>query len=112
MISQNISRYKIVSQIASGGMGSVYLAQDLKLERSIALKVLPTDVAADPTALARFRQEARAIAAVNHPNIVVIHSVEEVGDITGVPVGTVKSRIHYAKKSLRDVLKKEDECNE
>jgi serine/threonine protein kinase len=80
MISQNISRYRIVSQIASGGMGSVYLATDTKLERSIALKVLPPDVASDPGVLARFRQEARAIAAVNHPNIVVIHSVEEVGD--------------------------------
>jgi serine/threonine protein kinase/Tfp pilus assembly protein PilF len=80
MISQNISRYRIVSKIASGGMGSVYLARDTKLERSIALKVLPADVASDSGVLARFRQEARAIAAVNHPNIVVIHSVEEVGD--------------------------------
>ncbi len=62
MISKSISRYRIVSKIASGGMGSVYLAQDTKLERSIALKVLPPDVAADPGVLARFRQEARALA--------------------------------------------------
>lgn len=77
MIGQTISRYRIVSEIASGGMGSVYLAEDPELQRSVALKVLPPEVATDPAGLARFRQEARAIAAVNHPNIVTIHSVEE-----------------------------------
>jgi len=78
MMPQVISRYRIISQIATSNLGSVYLAEDTKLERPIALKVLPTKLATDPGALARFRQEARAIAAVNHPNIVVIHSVEEV----------------------------------
>ena len=92
MISQNISRYRIVSQIASGGMGSVYLAQDTKLERSIALKVLPPDVASDPGVLARFRQEARAIAAVNHPNIVVIYSVEEVGETHFMTMELIEGR--------------------
>jgi len=92
MISQSLSRYRIVSQIASGGMGSVYLAHDTKLERSIALKVLPPDVAADPSVLARFRQEARAIAAVNHPNIVVIHSVEEVGDTHFITMELIEGR--------------------
>ncbi|MEN8006580.1 MAG: protein kinase [Candidatus Krumholzibacteriota bacterium] len=92
MISQIISRYKIVSRIATGGMGSVYLARDTKLERSIALKVLPPEVASDPSALARFRQEARAIAAVNHPNIVVIHSVEEVGDTHFITMELIKGR--------------------
>jgi serine/threonine protein kinase/Tfp pilus assembly protein PilF len=98
MISKSISRYRIVSKIASGGMGSVYLAQDTKLERSIALKVLPPDVAADPGVLARFRQEARAIAAVNHPNIVVIHSVEEVGDTNFITMELIEGR------TLSDVM--------
>ena len=92
MISKSISRYQIVSQIASGGMGSVYRARDTKLERSIALKVLPADVAADASALARFRQEARAIAAVNHPNIVVIHSVEEVGETHFITMELIEGR--------------------
>jgi serine/threonine protein kinase/Tfp pilus assembly protein PilF len=92
MISQSISRYRIVSKIASGGMGSVYLARDTKLERSIALKVLPADVASDPGVLARFRQEARAIAAVNHPNIVVIHSVEEVGETNFITMELIEGR--------------------
>jgi non-specific serine/threonine protein kinase len=102
MISQNISRYKIVSQLASGGMGSVYLARDTKLERSIALKVLPTDVAADPSALSRFRQEARAIAAVNHPNIVVIHSVEEVGETHFITMELIEGR------TLSDIIGEDD----
>jgi len=98
MISQSISRYRIISQIATGGMGSVYLARDTKLERSIALKVLPPDVASDPGVLARFRQEARAIAAVNHPNIVVIHSVEEVGDTHFITMELIEGR------TLADVI--------
>jgi len=92
MIIKSISRYRIVSKIASGGMGSVYLARDTKLERSIALKVLPADVASDPGVLARFRQEARAIAAVNHPNIVVIHSVEEVGETNFITMELIEGR--------------------
>ena len=102
MISKSISRYRIISKIASGGMGSVYLAQDTKLERSIALKVLPPDVAADPGVLARFRQEARAIAAVNHPNIVVIHSVEEVGDTNFITMELIEGR------TLSDVMTDQD----
>jgi len=76
MIGKQISRYRILSEIASGGMGAVYLAEDPELQRSIALKVLPADLSRDPAALSRFKREARAIAAVNHPNIVTIHSVE------------------------------------
>lgn len=58
-------------------MGEVFLAEDKKLHRRVALKVLPSDMAADPECLARFQREARAVAALNHPNIVTIHSVEE-----------------------------------
>jgi non-specific serine/threonine protein kinase len=92
MISKVISRYRILSKIASGPMGAVYLAKDTKLDRSIALKVLPAEVASDPAGLARFRQEARALAAVQHPNIVVIHSVEEVGDTHFITMELIEGR--------------------
>ncbi|RKZ09457.1 hypothetical protein DRQ50_15100 [bacterium] len=81
MIGQTLARYRIVADLASGAMGTVYQAEDRELGRSIALKVLPQRLAADPSRLARFHREARALAAVNHPNIVVIHSVEEVDNI-------------------------------
>ncbi|HEV2351484.1 MAG TPA: protein kinase [Terriglobia bacterium] len=72
-----ISHYLILQKLGSGGMGEVYRARDTKLERDIALKILPQQFAADPERLARFQREARAVAALNHPNIVTIHSVEE-----------------------------------
>ena len=77
MIGQALARYRIDAEIATGAMGTVYHAHDSELDRSVALKVLPERFAADPARLTRFRREARALAAVNHPNIVVIYSVEE-----------------------------------
>jgi eukaryotic-like serine/threonine-protein kinase len=74
-----LGSYEIVSGIGAGGMGEVYRARDTKLQRDIAIKVLPAIVQGDAAAAERFRREARAIAALNHPNIVTIHSVEEVG---------------------------------
>ncbi|MGD8816302.1 MAG: protein kinase [Acidobacteriota bacterium] len=81
MIGKSLGPYKILEQIGSGAMGEVYLAEDARLGRRIAVKVLPAEFAADPSRLARFEQEARAIAALTHPNIVTIHSVEEVGGV-------------------------------
>ncbi|NIV45449.1 MAG: protein kinase [Gammaproteobacteria bacterium] len=69
--------YRIVSRLGAGGMGEVYRAEDTKLGRVVALKVLPADTAADPTRLVRLQQEARALAALDHPNIVTLLSVEE-----------------------------------
>jgi serine/threonine protein kinase/tetratricopeptide (TPR) repeat protein len=72
-----LGHYVIVSHIGSGGMGAVYRATDTRLGRDIALKVLPASMAGDPERLARFRREARTVAALNHPHIVTLHSVEE-----------------------------------
>jgi adenylate cyclase len=77
MIGQTLGHYHIVGRLGAGGMGEVYRASDAKLGREVALKVLPPDMASDPERLARFQREARAVAALNHPHIVTIFSVEE-----------------------------------
>ncbi len=77
MISKTISHYRIVEKIGSGGMGEVYKAEDTKLERQVALKFLPKAMTADPDARARFEREAKAAAALNHPNIVTVHEISE-----------------------------------
>ena len=78
MIGTTVSHYKVTSKLGAGGMGEVWRAEDTKLGRDVALKVLPASFASDPERLARFEREARALAAFSHPNIAGIHGLEEV----------------------------------
>jgi len=77
LIGKSLAHYEIIGLLGKGGMGEVYRARDTKLDRDVALKILPAKVAADPAALERFEREAKTVAGLNHPHVVTLHSVEE-----------------------------------
>ncbi len=77
MIGKTLGHYEITDKLGQGGMGSVWLAQDSKLGRKVAIKTLPEEFAQDEERLARFEREAKLLASLNHPNIATIHGLEE-----------------------------------
>src|SRR4051794_32934406 len=76
-----LGRYEIRSKIGEGGMGEVYLAQDTKLNRTVAIKVLPTELANDQSRMRRFAQEARTASSLSHPNVAHIYEIEEIDGV-------------------------------
>ncbi len=98
MIGKTLSHYKIIEQIGAGGMGEVYLADDLKLERKVAIKFLPQQLTKDRDNVERFQREAKAAASLNHPNIVTIYEIAEDGDQIFIVMEYVEG------KTLREVL--------
>ena len=100
MIGQTLAHYKVLEKIGSGGMGDVYLAEDTKLDRKVALKVLPPELAESEERRARFKREAKALAALDHPNIVQVFSVEEAEGIHFITMQLVHG------KTLTELLPK------
>ena len=101
MIGRTLSHYKILDEISRGCMGIVYRARDIKLNRDVAIKVLPPDLVADPERKRRFVQEAQAAAALHHPHIAVTHEIDEVDGVTFIAMELIEG------KKLQDLLRQD-----
>src|SRR6266567_69713 len=104
-----LSHYRIVSKIGAGGMGEVYLAQDTRLARKVALKILPAEVASDTQRMRRFVQEAKAASALNHPNIITIHEIDQTDSTHFIATEfidgeTLRERMRQVPMKLGEVL--------
>jgi len=102
MIGRHLSHYRILSEIGRGGMGSVYGALDLKLEREIALKVLPPEFVADPSRKRRLVQEAKAAAKLDHPHVGAVHEIDEMDDVIFVVMELIEG------ETLKDIIAAEE----
>ncbi|HEY5405303.1 MAG TPA: serine/threonine-protein kinase, partial [Pyrinomonadaceae bacterium] len=108
-VGETIGPYEVLSQLGSGAMGVVYLAQDVQLGRKIALKLLPSQFTNDKDRLRRFQQEARAASALNHPNILTVHEVKQEGGLHYIATEfvdgvTLRQHIQVRQMSLDEVL--------
>src|SRR6202140_3137453 len=97
--------YEILAPLGKGGMGEVYCARDTKLDREVAIKVLPTALAQDPERLARFEREAKVLASLNHPNIAQIYAIEEVGGIRALVMELIPGQTVKGPISLYETLR-------
>src|SRR5262245_44726785 len=97
---ESIGHYRIVSKLGEGGMGAVYRATDTKLNRDVAIKVLPDSFAADANRLARFTREAQVLASLNHPNIAAIYGVEEDALVMELVEGAAPAGARMAEEAL------------
>ncbi|HET8643841.1 MAG TPA: protein kinase, partial [Vicinamibacteria bacterium] len=89
---QHVGPYQIVTLLGCGAMGEVYRARDLRLRREVALKVLPEETVAEPSFAARFEEEARAVSAIDHPNVVAVHDVGRDGPTAWMALELVEGR--------------------